>query len=165
MLRDGIVVVHASAGIVGLVTGLAAIPPTRPPRVPRWIRSLYPVCLVVLLTSLVALIIVDWQRLPLASRLAYTGLAALAAVMVWRMLRALREAAARADGWRSRYLAHVYFTYIALWIGFLVLPALDLPYPQVSVPIVVIGALLLGNVLVTRYRRRLLADSGAGVAD
>jgi hypothetical protein len=70
---------------------------------------------------------------------------------------ALAEAAAMSDGWQRRYIDHIFFGYISLWIGFLVVPALNLPYPQIVIPTVALGALALGRALVTRYQKRVLA--------
>jgi hypothetical protein len=62
------------------------------------------------------------------------------------------------DGWRERYINHVYFAYISLWEGFVILPALNLPLPQVAAPVVAIGVLLIGHVLITRYKRRVTSS-------
>ena len=42
-------------------------------------------------------------------------------------------------GWEGRYIGHVYFTYISLWMGFVILPTLDLPMPQVTVPVIAVA--------------------------
>lgn len=164
MLRDVLVIIHASAGITGLLTGLAAIPPLAPRNRLRLLRQLYPVCVGVLLASLIALLVVDWPTLETGARLAFGGLAGLGAVMAIRGGLAVRESTRQAPGWEGRYIAHVYFTYIALWVGFLVLPALRLPYPQVSAPLVVVATLAVGHVLVTKYRRRVITERTAARA-
>ncbi|MPZ89077.1 MAG: hypothetical protein GEU81_13610 [Nitriliruptorales bacterium] len=107
--------------------------------------------------SLVVLIAVDWSGLNVAARIAFSGLTALGAVMAYRIVRSRQEASAQTGNWQGRYIGHVYFTYISLWIGFVIIPALNLPLPQVTVPLVAIAALAIGNVLVARYRRRVLA--------
>lgn len=164
MLRDVLVVIHASAGIAGLLTGLAAIPALlSQPRL-RLPRALYPVCVGVLLVSLAALLVTDWPTLETGPRLAFGGLAGLGVVMAVRGGLAARESSRRTPGWEGRYIAHVYFTYIALWVGFLVLPALRLPYPQVFAPIVVIATLAVGHVLVRKYRSRVLTARAAARA-
>lgn len=154
MLRDVLVVIHASAGFAGLITGLAAIPPRLDTHRFRPLRLGYPGCVGVLLASLVVLLVTDWQTLETGARIAFGGLAVLGGVMATRGVLAMRESSRQSPGWQGRYIAHVYFTYIALWVGFLVLPALKLPYPQVSAPIAVGATLVVGHVLVTRYRRR-----------
>lgn len=152
-----LVVIHVVAGILGLVTGCVAIRPVAS-RSLRWLRGLYPLCLATLLASMAVLIGIDWAGLETGARVAFSGLAALGVVMAYRMTRALQESRSRRRGWEGRYVAHVYFTYIAVWVGFLVLPALNLPLPQVSVPFVVLVVLGSGHVAVTRYRRRALAS-------
>ncbi len=77
--------------------------------------------------------------------------------MANRLARASREASRREPRWQDRYVSHVYFTYISLWEGFVILPALNLPLPQLSVPAVAIAVLLIGHALIARYRARILA--------
>jgi hypothetical protein len=160
MLRSALVLIHASTGVAGLITGLGALTPPRPLDNRRWLRRLYAVSITILVTSMVALVAVDWTDLDVVGRVAFGALIGLGAVMVYRLARAYREASTQNGGWQERYIDHVHFTYISLWVGFVVLPALNLPVPQVSVPLVAVGVLLTGHALLTRYRKRLLADVG-----
>ncbi|MPY97061.1 MAG: hypothetical protein GEU97_03565 [Actinophytocola sp.] len=153
MLRIVLVSLHSLAGIGGLLAGLIAIRPR--PGSAGAVRVAYLVCLGGLLASVVVLIAVDWPGLTGGARVAFTGLAVLAAVMVVRMVRALAVAAASRPGWQDRYVDHVYFTYVSLWAGFVVVPALTLPYPQIGVPLAVVAVLAIGHVLVSRYKQRL----------
>lgn len=155
MVRSTLVVIHAASGIAGLAAGLAALAP-RPSGGGRWARPVYLVCLAVLLGTLLALIAIDWAGLDIAARVTFSALAVLAAVMVYRLLRAGTEAAERSTGWEGRYVDHVGFTYISLWEGFVILPALNLPLPQVSVPAVAIGVLVIAHILIRRYRARVV---------
>jgi hypothetical protein len=155
MLRSILVAVHAGAGVGGLIAGLAAIPPTRPSGLALRLRQAYLPCLAVLLLALLALVGVDWPTLEPGARIAFVGLCGLGLFMAYRIIQARLEAATLRTGWQGRYVGHVYFTYISLWVGFLIILALRLPLPQVSAPLVGIGVLILGNVLVSRYRRRL----------
>jgi hypothetical protein len=41
MLRSALVLIHASTGVAGLVTGLGALTPPRPVDNRRWLRRLY----------------------------------------------------------------------------------------------------------------------------
>jgi hypothetical protein len=158
MLRAVLVAVHVTAGVAGLVAGLAAIPPARPTGLRLRVRQAYLPCLAVLLLALFALVGVDSPRLESGGRVAFAGLSGLGLVMAYRIVRAGREEARKAPGWQRRYLGHVYFTYISLWIGFLIIAALRLPLPQVAAPLVGIGTLVLGNLLVSAYRQRLPQD-------
>lgn len=157
MLRTLLVVLHASAGVSGLLLGIVAFVP-RPGR-PGAVRIAYVSCIGLLLLTLLALIAADWRDLAAGARIAFSALAALAVAMVYRLARAVAEAAGESEGWQRRYIDHVFFGYISLWIGFLVIPALNLPYPQVAVPIVAVGTLGLGRVLVARYQKRVLTTT------
>jgi hypothetical protein len=111
---------------------------------------------------LIALITVDLPDLDAGSRIAFTALTGLGVVMAYRLIRSRREASAQPEGWQERYIDHVYFTYISLWEGFVILPALNLPLPQVSVPVVTIGVLLIGHALIARYKTRVLTRRARG---
>jgi hypothetical protein len=76
--------------------------------------------------------------------------------MVYRIRRARLDASRRAGGWQERYIGDVYFTYISLWEGFVILPALNLPLPHLSVPLLAVAVLLIGHVLLERYKTSLL---------
>lgn len=158
-MRTALVLLHAVPGVVGLLAGLLALSPPRPAdRRHRW-RQLYAVCIGVLLAGMVALVGYDWPELDTAARVAFTGLVGLGVVMAYRLWRAYQQA--RQDPppqqpqWRERYLGHVYFTYVSLWIGFLVVPALSFPLPQLTIPAAALAVLVTGHLLLNRYRRRL----------
>lgn len=157
MLRATLVVIHASAGVGGLLAGLPSISPPRPNDGRELVRVLYAFLIGVLLLSLVALVVLDWDGLDVGARVTFTALTGLGAVMAYRIIRARLVASAGKEKWRHRYIDHVYFTYISLWEGFVILPALNLPLPQVTVPLVAIAVLAIGHVLVTRYKRRTLS--------
>lgn len=157
MLRTVLVIVHAGSGVVGLLAGPLSLSPPKPGDGRGWLRLLYLVCIAILLVSLVVLIAVDWSDLEVAARIAFSGLTGLGAVMAYRIVRSRQEASVQAGDWQERYIGHVYFTYVSLWIGFVIIPALNLPLPQVTVPLVAIAALVIGNVLIARYKRRVLA--------
>lgn len=156
MTREILVATHAGAGILGLLVGLAVFPPSKTSggRL-RLLRIVYGGLLVVLFLSLVGLIVWDWSSFETGSRLVFTGLAILAGVMLVRIYTAHRLASIRDLAWERRYVSHVYFTYISLWVGFAIIPALRSPMPGVWIPVAVIGVLAVGSVLVHRYERRI----------
>ena len=156
MLREILVIIHAGSGIVGLLVGLGALSPPVPADKRSWLRRVYAGCITVLLVSMVAMIGVDWSGLEAGARIAFSGLTGLGVVIAYRLVRAHQEAGTRGTDWQSRYIGHIYFTYVSLWIGFLIVPALNMPYPQIAVPSVPIMVLLLGHVLVRRYKQRVL---------
>ena len=164
MLRAVLVMIHAAAGVGGLATGLFALIPPYAGDGRRWLRQAYLLCVALLLGSMVALVALDWSGLNGSSRLAFSALTGLGAVMAYRLVRAGQEARERRTGWPERYIHHVYFTYIALWIGFLVLPALNLPFPALSVPLAGLAVLLVGNALLSRFKPRIV-DAGAARTD
>jgi hypothetical protein len=152
MLRTVFLVIHVSAGVIGLVLGLLAFR-LRAGR-PDSVRLGYAAALGVLSASLVGMLVIDWPELATGAQLGFAALAALSVVMIYRIVRAFGEAASATPGWQERYVGHVFFTYIALWIGFVAVLALRLPFPQIAVPVVAIGTLLIGQALVRVYHRR-----------
>ena len=157
MLRAILVGIHTAAGVGGLLTGVWSLRPPQPTQTRRWFRRLYWLCIVALLVSVVVLVAVDWSDFDAGARVAFVALAGgLGGAMLYRLARADREARTRTPGWEKRYIGHVYFTYVSLWIGFVVLPALNLPLPQVTVPATAVAVLAIGTVLINRYKRRVL---------
>lgn len=159
MIRTILVVVHAGAGIAGLGAGIASFAPPRGGDGRWWVRWLYLACIAVMFVTLIMLVIVDWQGLDTTARLAFMALTGLGAVMMVRIVLADRVASSRDSGWEGRYIGHVYFTYISLWMGFVILPALNLPMPQLTVPVIAGAVLLTGQTLVGRYKRRVLMQA------
>lgn len=157
-MRGTLVVIHASAGVAGLVTGLVSLAPPRSPGTRRWWRGLYLLCIAILLVTLIALVVMDWDTLDGAAQVAFPALTVLAVVMAVRVVRANHLAVSQSPSWRKRYIDHVYFSYISLCEGFVILPALNLPLPQVTVPVIAVAIVLIGHVLITRYKRVVLAE-------
>jgi hypothetical protein len=122
-----------------------------------WVRWGYLGCIAIMFATLIALVVLDWEGLDTTARVAFTALTGLAAVMMLRIVLAARVGSSREPGWEGRYIGHVYFTYISLWMGFVILPALNLPMPQVAVPVIAAAVLLTGQTLVGRYKRRVLS--------
>jgi hypothetical protein len=120
------------------------------------LRSLYVTSLTVLLVTLVVVLAADWNSIDLTTRALFGGLAVVAAAMLYRITRAYEVAGTQGEGWQEQYIRHVAFTYVALWEGFLILPALRLPYPHLTVPLIVIAVLLIGGTLIDRYKARVL---------
>lgn len=119
----------------------------------------------VLLATLISLVSLDWSSLGSVSRAAFSALTVLGVVMLTRLYLAGGEARGRAAGWERRHIDHVYFTYVSLWIGFLVLPILNLPLPEVCVPLTVIAVLAAGHMLLNRYKRGMSSPSRAPGGD
>ena len=156
MSREVLVAIHASAGIAGLLVGLAVFAPNQSRGGGRrtW-RIAYGALLLVLVASLLALIIRDWDGLGTGSRIAFSGLACLGGVMLARMYLAHRLASGDEPGWERRYVSHVYFTYISLWVGLAIIPALRTNNPGLWIPVAVVGVLAAGTLLIHRYERKI----------
>jgi hypothetical protein len=157
VIRTVLVVIHAGAGIAGLVTGIPSFALPRGGDGRSWVRWVYLACIAIMFVTLIALVVLDWEGLDTTARVAFTALTGLAAVMMLRIVLAARVGSSREPGWEGRYIGHVYFTYISLWMGFVILPALNLPMPQVTVPVIAAAVLLTGQTLVGRYKRRVLS--------
>lgn len=159
-MREILVAIHAGAGVAGLVVGLAVFRPPIPADRRLWWRIAYGGLLVVMVVSLVALIAVDWPELPIGARMAFSGLAILGVVILARMAMAYRLVLSREPGWQRRYVGHVYFTYVSLWVGFAIVPALRSPDPILWIPVSVIGVLTVGWFLLHRYESAIGLRSG-----
>jgi hypothetical protein len=157
VIRTILVVIHAGAGIAGLVAGLPSFALPRDGDGRSWVRWLYLACIAIMFVTLIALVVLDWEGLDTMARVAFTALTGLAAVIMLRIVLAARVVSSREPGWEGRYIGHVYFTYISLWMGFVILPALNLPMPQVTAPVIAAAVLLTGQTLVGRYKRRVLS--------
>lgn len=161
MIRELLVAIHASSGIAGLAAGLLVF---RPPqrfggRALRW-RAVYAGLLLTLATSLLILVVSDWDGLATGARIAFTGLAVLSLIMLARIYLAHRVANERKHGWEQGYVGHVYFTYISLWVGLAIIPALRTSTPGLWIPVAVIAVLGTGSVLVNRFQRHIRTNNG-----
>src|SRR2546425_12020143 len=115
MLHAALISVHAAAGVLGLLLGVSALRPPGTSKDRRLLRRTYSGALVALLLFLLAVIAVDWPKLPASSRAIFTGLPGLGFVIVARAHLALQAVRHPRPGWRGRYMDHMYFTYISLW--------------------------------------------------
>ncbi len=156
MTRELLVAIHAGSGLAGLIAGLAVF---RPPSIrggrPRLWRIIYGGLLVILVVSLVALIVKDWAGLETGTRFAFSGLAILAGVMLVRLAVGHRLVSTRASGWERGYVSHVYFTYISLWVGLAIVPAVRSANPGLWIPVAVVAVLAAGRTVLNRYKRRI----------
>lgn len=156
-MRLALMLVHTVPGVIGLVAGLYALRAPRDGDDHHWWRRLYTACVALLLAGLVALLAYDWPELDGTARLVFSGLTVLGVVIAVRLALAHRSVTGQEPGWRDRYLDHVVFTYISLWVGFLIVPAINSPLPAVAVPAVVITVPVVIVRLVGRYRPQLTA--------
>lgn len=154
-LRTIFLSLHIAGGLAGLLIGAFAIrPPLGEARL--WLRRAYAAALVALFVFLSATVAVDWSRLQTTQQFIYVALIALAAFMVTRVFLTFRVAQRQGSGWESRYMNHVYFTYISPWEGLFIVGLIDLGAPGWLVAAVAIGVLVLGAVPFSNYSRRFL---------
>lgn len=154
MTRELLVAIHATSGIAGLIVGIAVFAPPATRNTRRSWRIAYGALLAVLAGSLLALIVFDWAGLDATARIAFSGLLALAIVMLYRLFLADRLVGSAQPDWRRRYVGHVYFTYVSLWVGFAIVPALRSGNPGLWIPVAVAAVLTTGTLLVRHYESR-----------
>jgi hypothetical protein len=103
--------------------------------------------------------VVDWPTFDSTQQVVFGALAVLAAVIaarVWLGFRALRDTSA---GSRERYMDHLYFGYVSLWEGFVIVGLIDLGAPGWLVAAIAVGLLILGGRLFGDYKRGVLAEA------
>jgi hypothetical protein len=91
----------------------------------------------------------------------FTGLIALAGVMVLRAELAGRRHPAHAGGPTAAYLEHIGFTLIALADGFAVVAAIRGGVPGWAVGAMAVGVVVVGHVTLQAAKRRLVQPQGA----
>ena len=84
-MRTALVVVHASAGVGGLITGVASLTPPALIDDRRWLRRIYLTCVAVLLASMVVLVTIDWDDLEAGGRVAFAALIGLGVIIGYRL--------------------------------------------------------------------------------
>jgi len=154
-MRDALVLIHAGAGVAGLLVGFGLITPPLSADEHRGRRMVFLALLVIVLASLLGMIVLDWDGIDLAARLTFTGLGGLASVMAYRMWSAHSLAGRRPVNWEESYVDHTYFSYISLWVGFAIVPALQSNNPGLWIPIAVVAVLATGTVAIKRYKAHL----------
>ena len=155
-MRTALLLLHVVGGVAGLFFGMLALRPPRPDDGrARW-RMLYACCLGALMLGLVGLVAYDWNSLDGVARMVFVGLAGLGAVIMARLALAWRVTRSAPSGWERKYVDHIFFTYVSLWVGFLIVPAINSPLPIVVVPLVVVAVPAVGIIAVSRYKRRVL---------
>jgi hypothetical protein len=158
-LRSLFLVLHVTGGVLGLAVGLFAFHPPVTRQFRLGLRRLYAAALVDLAIFLVAIVAVDWSTFAATPRIVFSVLIGLAAVILIRLFLAFRLARQQSRGWQIPYVNHIYFTYVSLWEGFFIVGLIDLGAPAWVVGAVAVGVLVVGRILVSRYRRGIAGDS------
>lgn len=158
VLRTVLVSLHVAGGLFGLLIGAFAL---RPPLVHRsrlLLRRAYATSLVVLFVFLTGTIAIDWPALQTTQQIIYIVLIGLAAFMVTRAFLAFRVARQRVSGWETKYMNHIYFTYVSLWEGLVIVGLFDLGAASWIIAGVGVGVLIVGALLFNNYRGRVFAN-------
>lgn len=152
MIHTFFISLHAAAGLVAFVAGCLAV--TR--------RSWFPVyfwSLVGLVLFLVVALAADFAELDALARIIFVALLGLAAVMIWSAVQAQRILRGHAGRPTARYLDHLGFTLVALFVGFVVIAMLDLGAPGwLAAAIGALGAVA-GHLALRRLKAGLAAAS------
>ena len=160
-MRTVFLSLHIAGGVVGLLLGAFAI---RPPLVHEsrlLLRRAYAVALAALFVFLAATVAIDWPNLQTAQQVVFVVVIGLAAFMVTRALLAFRAARQQAGGWESKYMNHIYFTYISLWEGLVIVGLFDANAPGWLIAGVAAGVFVVGAALFNNYKARLSATTTA----
>lgn len=161
VLRSVFLSLHVAGGIAGLLLGAYAMRPPLVHEARLLLRRAYTAALVFLLVFLTGTVVIDWTSLQASQQVIYLVLIGLAAFMVTRALLAFRVARQRVAGWETKYMNHIYFTYISLWEGLFIVGLFDLGAPTLLIAGVAVGVLIAGAVLFNNYRGRVPAKSAA----
>jgi hypothetical protein len=158
-LRTLFLSIHVFGGGLGLLLGAFAMrpPDTKNSRLP--VRLGYAAALVILVGFLYATLAVDWPGLAPTSRIVFAVLAGLGAFILVRLSLAFRISQQRSANWQTKYINHVYFTYISLWEGFFIVGLIDLGAPSWLVASIAVGVLVVGGYLSNRYKRKVVNPS------
>jgi hypothetical protein len=157
MLHTLLIIVHAASATLAFLLGLVVLrPPAQgvPPAFRAYVGTLW-----LMILFLILVVAVDWLGVDLLSRFLYTALAALALYTGWRGWQAWEALRHRKVGWRPGYIDHVGFTLITLFVGFVIVSAIDLAAPVWLA--VLLGALvvLIGRLGVQRAKETMTTDS------
>ena len=149
---QAMIVLHSLAGVGAFLVGLAALQPARLRRHP-WLAPVLLWLLVALVVSMAGAMASHWNELPVATRLAFSGLFGLG---VYMLHRARLGGAAASGPDPTRSIDDVGFLLISLFDGFVIVTALDLGAPPWLVAAAAAGAVLVGHRLVAR--RKLVVE-------
>lgn len=152
-LRIAFLSLHTLGGLVGLALGIYALRPPDPWTFRLWLRRAYGLSIGVLTVFLIATVVLDWANIDTTQRIVFGVLVALAIVMLGRVLLAQWLARRRPDRWRSRYQSHIYFTYISLWEGFLIVGLIDLGMPGWLVGVAAVALVIVGTTWFNRWKQ------------
>lgn len=155
-----LIVIHASSAVLAFATGLVVFV-----RLPASTRSplfrLHAVSVWIAVAALIAVVILDWEHLNTARRIAFPILGVLGLYMLWRTEQARRVLASRPPGWRASFLGHVGFVLISFFDGFCIVLAIDLRAPIWVVVLAAVFGVVVG-VIAIKARIKQERDTRVG---
>lgn len=154
MAHTVFIVLHALSGAVAFGCGCLALRRT------AWFAA-YFWSLLAMVAFVGAAVAVSWTEFDLVTRLLFSGLGLLAAVMIWRAVLARQLVRAGGRHPTSGFVDHVGFTVISLLDAFVVVAVLDLAAPVWAVVAAGVVGGIAGHVAIGRVRRALLSASAA----
>jgi hypothetical protein len=157
-----VVTLHAFAASVSLVAGVLAVLAGRGFR-------LHVIALVVMALALAPSLVLGWPTFAPPARVAFTGLAGLAVVMIGQAVRAARVRRAEVVRGVGRlgpeFVGVLGFNLIALTVAGTVVPVLRLDAGVVGVALSVVVTVVGGHLLVARRVRQVSATRGGQEED
>jgi hypothetical protein len=144
MIRDILIGLHATAGTVAFMAGVAIVARVARAREPRFFR-IYLGCLAILAATAGALVGWDWSTFGTGTKVGFAAFIMLALIMLAAGGRALRLAHLRRSGWRRGLVAAVGFTLISLFAGFVIVASLDAGAPGWAVAVIAVAGIAAGR--------------------
>ncbi len=152
LLHTVLIYGHALGGLVAFGLGCLVLRPGR--REASAVFRAYYLSLWLMVLLLVAVVGADWRELTLVSRVSFGGLTLLAfytGLCGWQARRLLYT---RSADWQGSYIAHVGFTLISLFDGFVIVGALDMNAPGWIVGVVGVLGVGIGISTINLVKRR-----------
>lgn len=162
MLHLLLIALHATSGIVALAAGVFVL--RSPGRASPAMFGIYLGALWGMVLSLAVAVAAGWPSLNASSRTLFGALTLFAVAIGARGWASYRLARQRVPEWEHRSLAHVGFTLIALFDGFVIVSALDLGAPVWLIVLAGAGGVLGGRFVIGRAGERLRPSTGTDMA-
>jgi hypothetical protein len=103
---------------------------------------------------LIAVVLVDWNGLPLVKRIAFGALCLLALYLALRTEQARSTLERARAGWRARFAGQIGFVLVSLFDGFCIVSAIDLHLPPVVIALVAVLGVVAGILVIRRVAKR-----------
>ena len=152
LLHTGLIYGHALGGLIAFGLGCLVLHPQQKEESAVFRAYFFSLWVMVLLLALV--VGVDWAQLPSVNRFTFGGLTLLAFYTGARGWQARRLLYSRAADWKGDYIAHIGFTLISLFDGFVIVGALDMNAPSWTVGTVGILGVVVGISTINLVKRR-----------